>query len=403
MKVGGLANLLKLAFLVALSTAEKDPRDDQYCFIACQQALSGLTFAGSPSQEETYEGEPCENSLHVQSIFLCVRRYCSEHQVEVGYEYASAGCKASGYSLPSMTIVDSFTMEDMNKIKLLEYGDKPDSFESPVIPSRELYQLGERTQVPHHHSGFFLLFGIPLINCQMWWYGGRRSHLWFSYARARGHGHHSNDKLTRPHSKAIFIFWGIVVGIGVIANIVFILIRSIQSTPPRSAALEGPVTHLHSSPMKRVWDDVRAWILLPATLGQSCNEQQWFGTIPPRGESFIIFVYVAINIIFCAVGYTAFDHNLDWDSKATQLWRYFSDRTGYLSYANLVVFFAFGIRNNILIWMTGWQFPTFIRFHRWVARVATLQAVLHSIGYTVFDFQDGGFDVYIADFARRYW
>ena len=156
MNAGGLANLLKLAFLVALSTAEKDPRDDQYCFIACQQALSGLTFAGSPSQEETYEGEPCENSLHVQSIFLCVRRYCSEHQVEVGYVYATAGCKASGYPLPSMTIFDSFTMEDMNRIKPLEYGDKPDSVESPVIPSRELDQLGERTQVRHHHSYFSL-------------------------------------------------------------------------------------------------------------------------------------------------------------------------------------------------------------------------------------------------------
>lgn len=237
----------------------------------------------------------------------------------------------------------------------------------------------------------------------MWWHGGRRSHLCLSYARPRGRGHHSNDKLTRRHSKAIFVFWGIVVGIGVITNIVFFPIRSYQSAPPRSAALEGSVTHLCSSPIKRVWDEVRARILLPATFGQSRNEHKWFGTIPPRGESFIILTYVAFNIILCAVGYTTFDHNLDWDSKATQVWRYFSDRNGYLSYANLAVFFAFGICNNILIWMTGWQFPTFIRFHRWVARVATLQTVPHSIGPTVFDFQDGGVEVYIADFARRYW
>ena len=38
-----------------------------------------------------------------------------------------------------------------------------------------------------------------------------------------------------------------------------------------------------------------------------------------------------------------------------------------------------------------------------VARVATLEAVLHSIAYTVFDFQDGGFATYVEDFARRYW
>lgn len=33
--------------------------------------------------------------------------------------------------------------------------------------------------------------------------------------------------------------------------------------------------------------------------------------------------------------------------------------------------------------LTGWDFGTFNNFHRWIARIATLQAVVHSIGYTV--------------------
>ena len=33
--------------------------------------------------------------------------------------------------------------------------------------------------------------------------------------------------------------------------------------------------------------------------------------------------------------------------------------------------------------MTGWDFGTFNNFHRWIARIATLQAVIHSIGYTI--------------------
>ena len=53
--------------------------------------------------------------------------------------------------------------------------------------------------------------------------------------------------------------------------------------------------------------------------------------------------------------------------------------------------------------MTGWTFSTFNHFHRWIARIATLEAVLHSIGYTVLDFEDGGFADYAEDFARRYW
>jgi hypothetical protein len=33
--------------------------------------------------------------------------------------------------------------------------------------------------------------------------------------------------------------------------------------------------------------------------------------------------------------------------------------------------------------VTGWGFGTYNAFHRWVARVATLQAVVHSLGYTL--------------------
>jgi len=44
------------------------------------------------------------------------------------------------------------------------------------------------------------------------------------------------------------------------------------------------------------------------------------------------------------------------------------------------------MRNNLLMGLTGWHFGTFNNFHRWIARVATLQAVIHSIGYTVLVF-----------------
>lgn len=63
--------------------------------------------------------------------------------------------------------------------------------------------------------------------------------------------------------------------------------------------------------------------------------------------------------------------------------RYVSDRTGVISFANFPIIWLFGMRNNLLMWLTGWDFGTYNNFHRWVARVATLQAVVHSIGYTV--------------------
>lgn len=66
-----------------------------------------------------------------------------------------------------------------------------------------------------------------------------------------------------------------------------------------------------------------------------------------------------------------------------QVLRYVSDRTGIISFANFPIIWLFGMRNNVVIWMTGWDFGTYNNFHRWAARIATVQAVVHSIGYTV--------------------
>ena len=70
-------------------------------------------------------------------------------------------------------------------------------------------------------------------------------------------------------------------------------------------------------------------------------------------------------------------------SVTNQLLRFVSDRTGIISFANFPLIWLFGMRNNIVMWLTGWDFGTYNNFHRWVARVATLQAVIHSVGYTV--------------------
>jgi ferric reductase like protein len=49
----------------------------------------------------------------------------------------------------------------------------------------------------------------------------------------------------------------------------------------------------------------------------------------------------------------------------------------------------FSGRNNIFIWLTGWEFSVFNLFHRHIARVATLQAIIHSVSYTVFYYAAG--------------
>lgn len=63
--------------------------------------------------------------------------------------------------------------------------------------------------------------------------------------------------------------------------------------------------------------------------------------------------------------------------------RYVADRTGIISLANMPLIWLFGTRNNALLWVTGWDFATYSNFHRWVARIATVQAAVHSVAYTI--------------------
>lgn len=72
-----------------------------------------------------------------------------------------------------------------------------------------------------------------------------------------------------------------------------------------------------------------------------------------------------------------------WSDVTNQILRYSADRTSIMSFANFPLLFLFGGRSSILIWATGWSFTTVNIFHRHVARIATLQAVAHSVLYLV--------------------
>lgn len=73
--------------------------------------------------------------------------------------------------------------------------------------------------------------------------------------------------------------------------------------------------------------------------------------------------------------------------------RYVADRTGIISFANLPLLWLFAGRNNIFIWATGWSFSTFNIFHRHIAWIATLQAVVHTVAYLIL-FLAGTYPVY---------
>lgn len=70
--------------------------------------------------------------------------------------------------------------------------------------------------------------------------------------------------------------------------------------------------------------------------------------------------------------------------------------------ANMPLLWVFGSRNDPFLWLTGWSFATYNRFHRWVARVATVEAIAHSVGYSVFSYYEGNGN-FAQSWAEQYW
>ena len=76
-------------------------------------------------------------------------------------------------------------------------------------------------------------------------------------------------------------------------------------------------------------------------------------------------------------------------SSYQEVLAYVANRTGVLAFALAPLVILFSGRNNILLWCTNWSHSTYMLLHRWVARIFTLQIVVHSITELVL-YQDMG-------------
>ncbi|RMZ67861.1 ferric reductase like transmembrane component [Pyrenophora seminiperda CCB06] len=147
----------------------------------------------------------------------------------------------------------------------------------------------------------------------------------------------------------------------------------------------------------------KRYLTIPATFGSRCSQPYAACTVPPRIQSLTIALFVILNVVLCSCSYRLTEGNLYWPEQSLQLTRFVSDRTGIISLANFPLVWLFGMRNDALMWMTGWGFGTYNAFHRWVARVATIQAVVHSLGYTLMILRKEGWPSFLVYWTKHYF
>ena len=123
---------------------------------------------------------------------------------------------------------------------------------------------------------------------------------------------------------------------------------------------------------------LRRKLLLPALFGRKHIQPIGYYLLPTRGQSLMIGSYVLLNVLFLAA---------DYSRAGGRTVKAVGDRAGHLAICQLPIFFLFAGRNNFLIWISGWPYNDFQVFHKWIARVATLEAVIHSACYGYFNAQ----------------
>ncbi|GKT57100.1 ferric-chelate reductase [Colletotrichum tofieldiae] len=127
-----------------------------------------------------------------------------------------------------------------------------------------------------------------------------------------------------------------------------------------------------------------ACVIDPPLFGSHHDTPVFFGlaVMPKRGQALFVFYFIVVNTVLSAVDYEYANPNTWYPGDR---WRWMcmlvSNRLGLLSFANLPLVFLYAGRNNLLLWATDWSHSTFLLLHRWIAAIATLQAVLHSVIY----------------------
>ncbi|KEY73918.1 hypothetical protein S7711_07761 [Stachybotrys chartarum IBT 7711] len=331
--------------------AESGSVADAFCLHACRNCIESIHFAdvnrSLPDAPRT-----CRSGLGVTSLYLCMRLYCGDEARDHGVETFGWHCETEyGVTAPAYAeLAGRYTEEDVARLERVEYRQKTgESVREVVVPSEKHFTTWAKTldatQYVHHYH---------------FWYGA-----------------------------AMMMFWAVVVAIGMGNRLIL--------------ALSSRQTHTSEKAPGKISTWLRRRVLLPAAFGHRRAQSIWWCTVPLRVQTLTILVFLIMNVFFCVHGFKLFPGNFYFPAIHSQILRYVSDRTGIISFANFPVIWLFGMRNNLLMWLTGWDFGTYNNFHRWVARIATAQAVVHSIGYTIMIVEFGGWNYYAFFWTWMFW
>lgn len=107
------------------------------------------------------------------------------------------------------------------------------------------------------------------------------------------------------------------------------------------------------------------------------------GTLPNRFQALCLAGLVAMNVSLCVL-HIPFNEGLQSFSGLLR------NRAGTLAVTNLIPLVILAGRNNPLIPLLGLSFDTWNFFHRWLARIVTLEGITHMLSWMIADVEQSG-------------
>ncbi|CCH41325.1 Ferric reductase transmembrane component [Wickerhamomyces ciferrii] len=147
----------------------------------------------------------------------------------------------------------------------------------------------------------------------------------------------------------------------------------------------------------------RANISIPALFNGEHTEapSRWkfFSTlIPTRAESIVVFFFIMLNLLLSTVHYRFAGYEMTSRFQAFTI--FVADREGLIAFGLIPLLIIFAGRNNIITSLTGIPYTSMIVYHKWVARLMWLAAMIHSACWTSYAVNRGYLKSY---YSETYW
>ncbi|KAL6947486.1 hypothetical protein ACO0RG_000060 [Hanseniaspora osmophila] len=142
----------------------------------------------------------------------------------------------------------------------------------------------------------------------------------------------------------------------------------------------------------RVFKFLQSQVIFKSFIGRKHKSPYKFlGYVPVTLDVIFIVGFVVLDIAGCFAGIydlpaslksTSSGHHGHGGSGSAKP-RLIGIRTGYIANFTINLTFLFAGRNNFLLWCTGWNFQSFITYHKWVSRMTVFNVLAHAIAYYI--------------------